>query len=87
MPCLPVTQSVPCAFGHQVSSACLCSRAGLGRGTTVAVKRNVHTLKLTFTDPHHVIASGAGAMLQLTGHTKDVPTGLNVCFTASVGVC
>jgi hypothetical protein len=62
--------------------------AGLGQPTTgISVKQNAHTLKLTFNDPHQVIADASGATLQLTGYAKDAPTGLNVCFTAAVRIC
>ena len=70
------------------ADACVSSNAGLGQPTTgLTVKRNAHTLKLTFNDPNRVIARSSDAMLQLTGHAKDAPTGLNVCFTADVHVC
>ena len=66
----------------------MCSGAGLGQSTAgISVKRNAHTLKLTFDDPQQVIANASGATLQLTGYAKDAPTGLNVCFTAAVHIC
>ena len=69
-------------------STCVCCGAGLGQPTTgISVKRNAHTLRLTFNDPQQVIVHARGATLLLTGYAKDAPTGLNVCFSASVGVC
>ena len=68
-------------------SACIFC-AGLGQPTTgISVKRNAHTLKLTFNDPQQVIANARGATLLLTGYARDASTGLNVCFNASVRVC
>ena len=77
-------------FHHQNLSTSVCrSRgAGLGQPTTgISVKYNDNTLKLVFDDTRRVIASAAGATLQLTGYARDAPTGLNVCFTADVRVC
>jgi hypothetical protein len=51
------------------------------------VKRSARTLRLTFKDPKRVIAHASKKTLQLTGYAKDKPTGLNVCFSASVRVC
>ncbi len=66
----------------------MCRGAGLGQSTTgITVKRNAHTLKLTFDDPHQVVANAHGATLQLTGYAMDAPTGLNACFTAAVRTC
>ena len=62
--------------------------AGLGRPTTgISVKHNANTLKLTFSDPRHILSRHSGSTLQLTGYAKDAPTGLNVCITANVRVC
>ena len=69
-------------------SGCTCSGAGLAQPTAGAiVKYNVHTLKLTFNDPHRALARRRGATLQLTGYANDVPTGLNICFAANVRIC
>ncbi len=61
-------------------------RAGLGH-SGLSVKRSARTLRLTFKDPKRVIAHVSKKTLQLTGYAKDEPTGLNVCFSASVRVC
>ena len=69
-------------------STCVCCGTGLGQPTTeISVKRNAHTLKLTFNDPQQVIAHARGSTLLLTGYTHDALTGLNVCFDAGVRVC
>lgn len=50
--------------------------AGLGQPTTgISVKQNAHTLKLTFNDPHQIIANARGATLKLTGYAKDARPG------------
>ena len=41
--------------------------AGLGHTTALGVKDNVHTLKLTFSDPQRVIGRHRGTTQQLTG--------------------
>ena len=43
------------------------SHAGLSHTTALDVKDNVHTLRLTFSDPQRVISRHRGTTKQLTG--------------------
>ena len=85
---LHTSVSITCWSASDNISDCTCPGAGLGQPTAgIKVKYNVHTLKLTFNDPHRALARRRGATLQLTGYAKDVPTGLNICFAANVRIC